>query len=269
MAVLLAVALLVFPPKRPPVDTKPLENARKNTDCVDKLRQVGQAIMHYTQDYDGVFPITDAKTFEPHADPGKDAYGYFGALKPYLKQSETLHCPAMKKGGVSYVANGSRTMKYDGFEGVWGLHAWWGKNLWYSYPAKRSQVASPANVILAFDCVSPQLCSMNTVLGDVNSGWYGGFFGQFDKDRNPIAPLHDHGMNFLFCDGHVQWFDMMGHPGWSTPTGYIHKPKPREVNDCLAGGRRPSVDIYMADWPQNKISFRRDYKPGVNDVYPP
>lgn len=262
LAIAAIVVFLLFPPQRPESDELNRKHSKQQQTCMDNLGKLGRAVFLYLQDYDNTFPTTVEKTFEPHAeDPVVGATGYFGPLRRYLTSNTILHCPSMEKSGISYAANGSHMKKYDGFDTVWGLKAWWGKHEWYSYPAKKSQVLSPANVILLFDCASPHLCSMDTTLGDVNAGWYGGFFGQFDKDKKPIKPLHSGGMNFLFCDGHVSWVDVTGHPGWNAPNGYVNPPKEREKADCLAGGRRPSIDISMADWPEKKISFRRDYKP--------
>ncbi len=261
LGIAVLIIFLLFPPQSPESDEITRKANKNEATCMENLRLLGRAIMLYAQDYDNTYPTTVEKTFDPHGDPPLGTTGYLGPLRKYLTNTTMLHCPSAVKPGVSYAVNGSRIKKYDGYDSVWGLKGWWGKYLFYSYPAKKSQVLSPANVILAFDCASPHLCSMDTTLGDVNSGWYGGFFGQFDIDRKPVKPLHNNGMNFLFCDGHVGWFSVVGHPGWDAPTGYIHPPKPRENDKCLAGGRRPSIDISMADWPAQKISFRRDYKP--------
>src|SRR5512133_824530 len=82
IAILAAILLPVFARAR--------ENARK-TSCLNNMKQLGQAFMMYSQDYDDMFPMHywGASGWEP-------TYGWDGEVMPYVKSKGTFICPSTR-----------------------------------------------------------------------------------------------------------------------------------------------------------------------------
>ncbi len=96
IAIIAILAAILFP-----VFAQARESARKTT-CTSNLRQLGQAMTMYIQDYDDVFPVcnfSDTSTgFPPnvHLDGSGSPIYLTDTLRPYVKNDGVFLCPTMR-----------------------------------------------------------------------------------------------------------------------------------------------------------------------------
>jgi len=81
IAIIAILAAILFP-----VFARARENARRSM-CISNLRQLGQALHMYAQDYDEWFPL------EPNN--GNPKKGLVVALTPYTKSRDIFYCPGV------------------------------------------------------------------------------------------------------------------------------------------------------------------------------
>jgi prepilin-type N-terminal cleavage/methylation domain-containing protein/prepilin-type processing-associated H-X9-DG protein len=246
IAIIAILAAILFP-----VFAQARDSANQ-TRCLCNAKQIGTAVMTYFSDYDDIYPM--AYTLPDGAtDAQWETYGYFANLAPYFKSKDVLRCPS--HGGssrINYGVNGAvSTLPAMGYayNSLWGLYCpgWRGYYGFYSMPANASDVKTPASVIAVFESARDEL------FGGIGAGFYGHIFGQYTYNRVPVILHHKKGAILVFADGHAKWQSMVNHPCWKSADG------------CANPWNHP----YVADWPQNRISFRTDYIPGENDVYKP
>ena len=93
IAVIAILAALLFP-----VFMRSRENARR-TACQSNLKQIGLAIIQYTQDYDGINPprYSGATTELPDKNP----LNWRVLMFPYAKSAGVFQCPSNPEGNVS------------------------------------------------------------------------------------------------------------------------------------------------------------------------
>jgi len=89
-----------------PVFARARENARR-TSCASNLKQIGLAMMQYTQDYDEKFPKYDLAIWAQYTSSnGKNAFGWADALQPYMKSLQLYQCPSEPGEPVPSTLNG-------------------------------------------------------------------------------------------------------------------------------------------------------------------
>jgi len=71
-----------------PVFARARENARR-ANCVSNLKQIGLALMQYTQDYDERYPLADLKGTNPDGTTPT----WTGIIQPYIKSEQVFTCP--------------------------------------------------------------------------------------------------------------------------------------------------------------------------------
>jgi prepilin-type N-terminal cleavage/methylation domain-containing protein/prepilin-type processing-associated H-X9-DG protein len=203
IAIIAILAAILFP-----VFARARENARRAS-CQSNLKQLGLALMQYTQDYDESYPIlfswgpgTPANT---HWDFRIQAYTSTRAgigLTPGVFQ-----CPsdavARTTGDTprSYSwVNNMRTSIPLGPGGAWTSGAVIGRNL--------SEVSSPATTLLLAE-VFWQFNVMGKHDGSVALGPGNATSSTVAIDAyqtyGTLTPAHFEGYNYLFADGHVKW----------------------------------------------------------------
>src|SRR5689334_21791078 len=87
IAIIAILAAILFP-----VFAQARERARM-TSCLNNMKQLGTAMVMYTQDYDGYFP----KSWYSGPD-----YGFDVAIYPYIKNTQTYTCPSNPPLHASY-----------------------------------------------------------------------------------------------------------------------------------------------------------------------
>jgi prepilin-type N-terminal cleavage/methylation domain-containing protein/prepilin-type processing-associated H-X9-DG protein len=118
IAIIAILAAILFP-----VFAQAREKARAIS-CLSNTKQLGTAILMYTQDYDETFPLA-------HVEGVWENSGWVVHVGPYLKNIQVLRCPSDAPGGelwsgpwVSYAANSMYTHGSTGsqtFKGVIGM----------------------------------------------------------------------------------------------------------------------------------------------------
>jgi len=171
--------------------------AGKRTACASNMRQIGIAMVAYTNDQDGEFPGSS------HSDPNES---WIYTLAPYLgNMDEVRICPADPRAAerravksTSYVLNEYLCVaQMDPFGGVTESYT----NI--------ARLHAPSRTIAAF------VGADNMGTGQSNDhthsrGWGGwsAVVGDISPDRHrsgPVAKDHSRGAsNYLYADGHVE-----------------------------------------------------------------
>ncbi|HIE50459.1 MAG TPA: prepilin-type N-terminal cleavage/methylation domain-containing protein [Armatimonadetes bacterium] len=98
IAIIAILAAILFP-----VFAKAREKARLTT-CISNLKQLGNALMMYVQDYDEMFPVANqdsedypAGTHQAHLTGGRGngPLWLVDVLAPYHKNDQLFHCPTL------------------------------------------------------------------------------------------------------------------------------------------------------------------------------
>jgi prepilin-type N-terminal cleavage/methylation domain-containing protein/prepilin-type processing-associated H-X9-DG protein len=217
IAIIAILAAILFP-----VFAQAREKARAIT-CISNEKQLGLALMQYTQDYDENFPVGINVGY-----PGPA--GWAGQVYSYVKSTKAFLCPddANPLDVVSYGLN----VFTDNFGSS-------------QTPEPLSTFTAPASTVLLCECVNCYLTpgtfswypwdsatlaegvdySSAATNGISTWGWssYGGgpwggtqlatglLHGQ---DTTEIGPtnyaaqygLHTQGSNYVLCDGHAKWY---------------------------------------------------------------
>jgi len=177
-----------------PVFSKAREKARQAT-CQSNLKQIGQAMQMYAQDYDEWFPLAQNGA----GTAGVDKFwtdllsGYAGSKGKYNSKSgpnyanTIFDCPSLDSKSFSVT-------DYIYYRVLW---AYWsgGANPWAQYNdmtriVKLSEVGLVADGEF-YDYGNYSVAAIGTA-GDSSSA---------KRLRN----RHSNGLNILYCDGHVQW----------------------------------------------------------------
>ena len=182
IAIIAILAAILFP-----VFAKVREKARQ-TSCVSNMKQIGLAVMQYTQDNDEFFGYRKITT--DGSDNDALATSWKMILQPYIKSSGVFKCPSnpqkdnldnagVSAGPISYGANTA-----DGGYGVFGTLPANGD------AASLASVTTPASTIIVCEVTIPNTdWKINNTCCGFGTGLYAG---------------HTSFSNFLFSDGHVK-----------------------------------------------------------------
>ncbi len=194
IAIIAILAAILFP-----VFAKAREKARQ-TACLSNLKQVGNAIMMYTQDYDGSMPGQRDANGPGNGWSGQpwtqaQAAGYetwLGDIQPYIKNVGVLGCPD--------------AVPYDGT--VAGNMNSYYLNGMVNHIAEAS-ITKPADTIMVWECQCGTPLMMYWARMFPN-GWNGSTFDLgtcpwYDNTNGYWPYLHSGGASYLFADGHVKF----------------------------------------------------------------
>jgi prepilin-type N-terminal cleavage/methylation domain-containing protein/prepilin-type processing-associated H-X9-DG protein len=157
--------------------------------CSGRLKQLGYAIQFYTQENNGIFPpfsISPEYTFKTRTPPviyppwQNLVVQYLGA-KSLGDAKEYLHCP-------SDAAKDSNAYRY-----------------WFSYGGNchLGVLLNPGD-----KCNGEALAEPGIIMLLTDANLYGGWhcINVWEPYRELwLDKRHNHGLNVLFCDGHVAW----------------------------------------------------------------
>ncbi len=181
--------------------------AARQAACLSNQKQIGNAVMLYTQDYDEVLPGNT---------PGQAACGSGGGdaatslgfmqppngsaqlrnivprdLQPYLKNVKVFRCPQSRPrtGSPTYADTvtspngGSSSYLFNGVVGMRSL----------------AVIPEPANLIYSREeDFANRYASQRPYLQTASGLYVGANWSTYDK-------VHQDGANLLFCDGHAKW----------------------------------------------------------------
>jgi prepilin-type N-terminal cleavage/methylation domain-containing protein/prepilin-type processing-associated H-X9-DG protein len=200
IAIIAILAAILFP-----VFAKAREKARQVT-CSSNLKQIGLALLQYTQDYDEVMP--NAHTGPSNTSDNVSSYKWNDQIYPYTKSVQVFHCPddsGVSGGTGNYVFWQNLTAPSNAYYGSYGIVT--------SYWDGTDDAVGPGNAIPIGKLQSP-----------ASTAWVADSSDSFEitwknKAANPTAAITSgspslaqmmfrHGgpdiANVLFCDGHVK-----------------------------------------------------------------
>lgn len=180
--VVLAVALFPILFRRPEI--------REHISCINNLKQIGSAIMQYTQDYDEHYPlVARSATSNAYDNSGQDAktvYGWADSIHVYLQDPQVYQCSKQDD-----AAQSRPDATQSGFTDYW-----YNGNM---SGADMNKLLVPTRTILAGD---------GNDGGELTDGRYALFALPSSWLRNENSPSHRHlgNANYLLADGHVRVF---------------------------------------------------------------
>jgi prepilin-type processing-associated H-X9-DG protein len=153
------------------------------------MKQIGIALIQYTQDNDECFPLTywDGTAWRPYVNAN------YAAIHPYLKSTDIYLCPSRDKTtGAQFVIN-SQPYKTSYITNYFMLNAD-GYNS--AKPVKLSMVPAAASIIGIAEA------ALTTGSGSMNDR----FEHVYDPTLIRQGSNHFDGGNFMFLDGHAKWY---------------------------------------------------------------
>lgn len=198
IAIISILAAILFP-----VFARVRENARRAS-CMSNLKQIGLAMMQYTQDYDEKTPKVALAPSSQASD--RNPRGWADALQPYLKNTQIYQCPSEP----NQPAVGTNP-KFSGVSATTGGYT----DYWMN-----TQASTQSSAVFDFP-------SQTVMFGDGGDGAHsvyntngvssvaGGTADSCPTTATASPSLatipnggnlrHLGGTNFAFADGHVKW----------------------------------------------------------------
>ena len=221
IAIIAILAAILFP-----VFSRAREQARK-TACLSNMKQLGQALMMYVQDWDETFPLLGCWGCGAGANADDPMYTVHAKVQPYLKNIAVYDCPSADMSDVVAEGNIGRIRdpltRWLGGKGRacpvdWAGH--WidvGFNYWivcfwdFSYikrggggippigGIKLASMTHPAELVAAGDAVMMNACAKHVIWANACSAQC------FPERQNDEGARHTGGSNLVFADGHAKW----------------------------------------------------------------
>jgi prepilin-type N-terminal cleavage/methylation domain-containing protein/prepilin-type processing-associated H-X9-DG protein len=201
IAIIAILAAILFP-----VFARARENARRAS-CQSNLKQLGLALMQYSQDYDEQFPHTSFGG--PDTTWDERIQAYVGTRVGWGRSPLIFQCPSDSLGRWS----GATPRTYSAAPGAVSQQNIQVNGSWYPgmFPGiKLAAISSPATTLAVAEALSH-----TNFFGNINgsqvsaprrtgsNAWQIVIGQTADSDSGPS--LHFDGYNYLFADGHVKW----------------------------------------------------------------
>jgi prepilin-type N-terminal cleavage/methylation domain-containing protein/prepilin-type processing-associated H-X9-DG protein len=210
IAIIAILAAILFP-----VFAQAREKARMAA-CQSNLKQMGSALMMYTQDYDEIYPGANPGANTACADiPFRGGWrGWIGnLLQPYTKNTQIYICPS--KPNLSGVNRDSGGVMCTAMAAPYFFVSYT-FNYNRMFNQATSNIQAPAEQLMMWDSLTPYADCAFATAGSC------GLFAQRDicqwmaKNGMPLQSgqactanantgWHNNGDNRLFADGHVKW----------------------------------------------------------------
>ncbi len=181
IAIIAILAAILFP-----VFARAREKARQ-TSCLSNVKQLTMAMLMYTQDYDGCYPVIwDSGSGYPvgavDGSPNMwDASALVALFTPYVKNTQLFFCPTADKNPAAHAKigpDGKAVTNYQLNSYIVFPAYWYAMNptkwpVGYG-PISETQIEIPAQIL-------------------------------FWEDMYEAAGTHNGGGNYGCCDGHAKW----------------------------------------------------------------
>lgn len=208
ISIIVLLAALVVPAVQ-----RGLESS-KTAKCVGNLKAIGSALYSYVADHDGDFPPCASLPNSGYKISFRQKTFWFDALNPYMGYSEyaadrVLPFPAPDSVGTEFPfawqqcpAKSPKPLQRQTVGYGWNSMNF-GQDLSHAdqtgFGARMSQITQPAKTIIVGDSKDAGVRSENTYEDRY-------IYDYDDEKRIPYPERHGGGGNYLFVDGHVEWF---------------------------------------------------------------
>ena len=187
IAIIAILAAILFP-----VFAQAREKARA-TACLSNLKQVGLALMMYTQDYDETNPpYNDGVTNFNDANVVATTPNFLGCLTPYTKNKGIYFCPSVPDVGGAQGCNANNCTSFLGNATVIGVSL--------------AIVPNPAEIVYTQELFNKRsFAFMRPRVVSATAGTYSWWhFPRGIGSLENYTTVHMEGGNVLFCDGHAK-----------------------------------------------------------------
>lgn len=193
IAIIAILAAILFP-----VFAQARDKARAAA-CLSNCKQIGTAVMMYTQDYDETYPL---RRFQPIVSPWWDDNSWRTVIQPYVKNTQVLVCPSNpQKGLQSWDPEFGRSYACNTNPG--GDPSWANEKGLFGNAAgvALAAVDRPADVIALAEIYNIPYVS---VIIDVDNGTHAENGRTVTFYGDTLFAGHSGRSNYLFADGHVK-----------------------------------------------------------------
>ncbi len=211
IAIIAILAAILFP-----AFAKARESARRAS-CSSNMKQLGLALMQYTQEYDERYPAGLPTTIQ------RKGIGWAGEIYPYVKSTQVYACPSATNGGTSTAA-GASSISYalntfiadhslasidDTARYVMLSETDNKMSVFLSRPDEAGGYKSPADfgsdLVTQTDTAVDECCFASPSYLIQATGKYLDMTGSTNASADN-KPRHFDGANFLLADGHVKFY---------------------------------------------------------------
>ncbi|MHB9035747.1 MAG: type II secretion system protein [Armatimonadota bacterium] len=233
IAIIAILAAILFP-----VFTSAKESAQK-TSCVSNLKQLGAAAMAYAESNGGDMVPQQLDNYTGKTGPRKSKWGYYftswtDLLWPYVKSDGVYVCRANNSNPStgSYAGYKRKDYAYNYHFDNSMYRGFWNGTEKRAFATKLSSVRQPSKIIL--------LTETATHVEPIHVAYAYYFLG-------PLAKIHNHKYNWLFCDGHISslriretvspifmWNPTHRYPTWNDPVENKWVDSEKEAQDYWA-----------------------------------
>ncbi len=173
----------------------------RQSSCASNLQQIGKSLEVYATDYNGKYPLAWMLQLWGWNDQDpQHIAGWMWRVYPYVRNKKVYRCPSFARSN-------------DQFNYFLGTRAEYARRYMEGYvqprgPVLRSLIEYPSALILGGDCNYKPFNILDCDRDDYTQeclGWWDVLGGK-DTDKYWM-PWHSKGLNVIFADGHVRWFD--------------------------------------------------------------
>jgi prepilin-type N-terminal cleavage/methylation domain-containing protein/prepilin-type processing-associated H-X9-DG protein len=199
-----------------PILAQATEKGRQSQ-CLSNVRQIGQALLTYAQDYDETLPPSRQATGSSWPCIGTMIPGsqWNKVILPYVKSEAIFSCPSDPTRGRSPF----RPRSYDAVAGPptlrWGC-AYLNGLMGQGWGARLAEIAAPTSMALAYERIDGATVEdVTSVHASLAEDWcavgpLGVAYPRKSQWFTHGGPAHDGphggGGNVVCCDGHARWF---------------------------------------------------------------
>ena len=204
IAIIAILAAILFP-----VFAQARAKARQ-TACLSNMKQIGTALMMYTQDFDETYPVNNFSY-------GNSIPAFLSAwmihLDPYMKNLQVFECPDTRvPSSRTVIPVGTKTYRLP--DRSLGANEWVvGRVGWTAHtngtglsPFAVASLGRPADMPLVADCVYLLFNDPRRIAnaGFAGSPWYT-MPTSATEVMSPRHGRHDEGSTIVWGDGHASW----------------------------------------------------------------
>jgi len=224
IAIISILAAILFP-----VFARARESARRAS-CLSNLKQIGLAVMQYTQDFDEYLPkenVYGSSVLETGGYASGNLHLWMHSIWPYIKNAQVFNCPSANTTSSGYI---------DPFTGDYTGNISYGYNHFLSgsdsdvrfinttsAPRNLASIQNVAETPLVADSayyvMSPESTCQSSIKAKLQAEFgnlidcSGSLSGSVYTNNNPPLPRHLETFNMAFVDGHVK---SLKSSGWVT-----------------------------------------------------